>query len=65
MEKDIGSSLGDGMKVLKQLFCKHDYEQEYLHMIDMGMDKIYKLTYKKCGKEMFVRGGRIHKYLRG
>jgi len=49
----------------RKLFCKHDYEQEYLHMIDGGMDKLYKLTCKKCGKEIFVRGGRIHKYLGG
>lgn len=50
---------------LKIIFCKHGYEQEYLHMIDGGMDKLYKLTCKKCGKEIFVRGGRIHKYLGG
>lgn len=48
---------------LKIIFYKHDYEQEYLHMIYEGMDKLYKLTCKKCGKEIFVRGGRIHKYL--
>ena len=50
---------------LKIILCKHDYEQEYLHKIDGGMDKLYKLTCKKCGKEIFVRGGRIHKYLGG
>lgn len=49
----------------KQLFCRHDYKCEYLYKIDGGMDKLYKLTCKKCGKEIFVRGGRIHKYLGG
>ena len=53
MEKDIGSSLGDGMKVLKQLFCKHDYEYQYVHMVDTGMRKLYRLTCKKCGKEKY------------
>ena len=51
-------------KICRRLFCKHDYEQEYLHMIDTGMDKLYKLTCKKCGKEIFARGGRLYKYLR-
>lgn len=52
------------MKFIEQIFCKHDYEQEYLHMIDGGMDKLYKLTCKKCGKEIYVRGGRLYKYFR-
>lgn len=49
---------------LKIILCKHDYEQEYLHMIDGGMDKLYKLTCKKCGKEKIVRGGLLYKYFR-
>ena len=51
-------------KIFRRLFCKHDYEQEYLHMIDTGMDKLYKLTCKKCGKETYARGGRLYKYFR-
>lgn len=51
-------------KFLCRLFCKHDYKQEYLYMIDTGMDKLYKLTCKKCGKEIYVRGGRLYKYFR-
>ena len=39
------------MKFLRTVFCRHEYETEYLHMIDGGMDKLYKLTCKKCGKE--------------
>lgn len=35
---------------LKRLFCRHDYEYEYQHMVDMGMGKLYKQTCKKCGK---------------
>lgn len=50
------------MKFIEQIFCKHDYEQEYLHMIDSGMDKLYRLTCKKCGKEICVRGGLLYKY---
>ena len=50
------------MKFIEQIFCKHDYEQEYLHKIDGGMDKLYKLTCKKCGKEICVRGGLLYKY---
>ena len=49
---------------LKIILCKHDYEQEYLYMIDGGMDKLYKLTCKKCGKEKNVRGGLLYKYFR-
>ena len=52
------------MGFIKRLLCKHDYEQEYLHMIYGGMDKLYKLTCKKCGKEKIVRGGLLYKYFR-
>lgn len=52
------------MGFIKRLLCKHDYEQEYLHMIDMGMDKLYKLTCKKCGRIIYARGVRLHKYFR-
>lgn len=52
------------MGFINRLLCKHDYEQEYLHMIDGGMDKLYKLTCKKCGKEKIVRSGLLYKYFR-
>ena len=52
------------MGFIKRLLCKHDYEQEYLHMIYGGMNKLYKLTCKKCAKEKFVRGGLLYKYFR-
>lgn len=37
-------------KFFERFFCRHDYEYEYLHMVDMGMAKLYKMTCKKCGK---------------
>ena len=41
------------MKFLKRLLCKHDYEYDYLHMINTGMNKLYRCTCKKCGKETY------------
>lgn len=38
------------MKLLKSLFCKHEYERTYLHMVNDGMVKMYRCTCKKCGK---------------
>lgn len=37
-------------KLFKRLFCKHDYERTYLHMVNGGMAKLYRCTCKKCGK---------------
>lgn len=28
------------MKFLRNLFCKHDYSYEYLHMVNGGMAKL-------------------------
>lgn len=41
------------MKFLKRLFCKRDYEYEYLHMVYGGMAKLYCCTCKKCGKVVY------------
>ena len=41
------------MKLLKKLFCKHDYDYEYLYKIDGGMAKLYRCTCKKCGKVVY------------
>lgn len=38
------------MGFFKKLFCKHDYNYEYLHMVNGGMAKLYRYTCKKCGK---------------
>lgn len=38
------------MGFFKKLFCKHDYEYKYLHMVNGGMEKLYRCTCKKCGK---------------
>ena len=38
------------MGFLKKLFCKHDYNYEYLHMVNGGMAKLYRCACKKCGK---------------
>ena len=35
---------------IKRLFCKHGYEYIYLHMVDGGMEKLYRCKCKKCGK---------------
>lgn len=35
--------------LLKRLFCKHQYEAEYLHMIWTGSNKLYKFKCVKCG----------------
>lgn len=40
-------------KLLKRIFCKHDYDYEYKHMANGGMAKLYKMTCKKCGKEKY------------
>lgn len=37
-------------RFLKRLFCRHDYDWKYLHMVDGGMAKLYRCTCKKCGK---------------
>lgn len=41
------------MKFLKILFCKHDYEYKYLHMVNGGMEKLYRCTCKNCGKVVY------------
>lgn len=41
------------MKFLKRLFCKHDYEYKYLHMVHGSMAKLYRCTCKKCGKVVY------------
>lgn len=41
------------MKFLKRLFCKHDYDYEYLHMVYGGMAKLYRCTCKHCGKVVY------------
>lgn len=36
--------------------CKYydvDYEYDYLHMINTGMNKLYRCTCKKCGKVVY------------
>lgn len=30
------------IKWIKRLFCKHNYEHAYLHMVDGGMAKLYR-----------------------
>lgn len=37
-------------RFLKRLFCRHDYDWKYLHMVNGGMAKLYRCTCKKCGK---------------
>lgn len=37
-------------KLFKNLFCKHQYEAKYLHMIWSGANKLYQFRCKKCGK---------------
>ncbi len=44
------------MNFLKRLFCKNDYEYEYLHKVDKvdgGMAKLYRCTCKKCGRVVY------------
>lgn len=40
-------------KFLKRLLCKHDYTYTYLHMINVGMAKLYPCECKKCGKARY------------
>lgn len=47
-----------------KLICKHDYICKYLYKIDGGMDKLYELNCKKCGKKIYVSGGLLYKHLR-
>ena len=35
---------------LKRLFCKHEYEKIDECLIEGGMNKMYTLKCKKCGK---------------
>ena len=49
----ISCNLGGNMKFLKMLFCKHDYEYEYLHKVHGGMAKLYRCNCKKCGKVVY------------
>lgn len=44
------------MKFLKKLFCKHDYNYEYLRMVNGGVEKLYRCTCKKCGKVRYNHG---------
>ena len=41
------------MKLFKKLFCKHDYDYQYLNMVNTGMAKLYRCTCKKCGKVVY------------
>lgn len=38
------------IKWIKRLFCKHNYERTYLHMVNGGMAKLYQCKCRKCGK---------------
>lgn len=39
--------------LFNKLFCKHDYNYEYLRMVNGGMEKLYRCTCKKCGKARY------------
>lgn len=45
---------GEDMKILKHLFCKHEYKCEFEFMVDGGLAKMYKLTCLKCGKTKYT-----------
>lgn len=47
------------MRLLKRLFCKHDYNKTYLHMVNGGMSKLYLCECKKCGKVRYETNGII------
>ncbi len=37
-------------KIIKRLFCEHNYEYLYEHFIECGMGKIKYYKCSKCGK---------------
>ena len=38
------------IKLIKRLFCNHDYKITYLHMTEGGVRKVYQYSCKKCGR---------------